>query len=33
VEHGALGQEIKIDVRGRLVGAQIVKAPFYKRPK
>ena len=33
VEHAAVGQEIKIDVRGRLVGAQIVKAPFYKRPK
>ena len=33
VEHATVGQEIKIDVRGRLVGAQIVKAPFYKRPK
>ena len=33
VEHASVGQEIKIDVRGRLVGAQIVKAPFYKRPK
>ena len=32
-EHASVGQEIKIDVRGRLVGAQIVKAPFYKRPK
>ncbi len=27
------GQEIQIDVRGRLVGAQIVKTPFYKRQK
>jgi glycine cleavage system aminomethyltransferase T len=27
------GQEIQIDVRGKLVGAQIVKTPFYKRSK
>jgi aminomethyltransferase len=27
------GQKIEIDVRGRLVGAQIVKTPFYKRPR
>jgi aminomethyltransferase len=27
------GQEIQIDVRGRLVGAQIVKTPFYKRAR
>ena len=27
------GQEIQIDVRGRLVNAQIVKTPFYKRPR
>lgn len=33
VEHATVGQEIQIDVRGRLVGAQIVKAPFYKRPR
>ena len=33
VEHASPGQEIKIDVRGRLVGAQIVKTPFYKRAK
>ena len=32
-EHASVGQEIKIDVRGRLVGAQIVKTPFYKRAK
>ena len=25
-----VGQEIQIDVRGKLVGAQIVKTPFYK---
>jgi aminomethyltransferase len=33
VNYANVGQEIKIDVRGRLVCAQIVKAPFYKRPK
>jgi aminomethyltransferase len=27
------GQEIHIDVRGRLVSAQIVKTPFYKRAR
>jgi aminomethyltransferase len=27
------GQEIQIDVRGRLVSAKIVKTPFYKRAK
>ena len=32
-EYANVGQEIQIDVRGKLVGAQIVKAPFYKRPK
>jgi aminomethyltransferase len=33
VESTSVGQEIKIDVRGRLVGAQVVKTPFYKRQK
>jgi aminomethyltransferase len=33
IEHANVGQEIKIDVRGRLVCAQIVKTPFYKRAK
>ena len=33
VENANAGQEIKIDVRGKLVGAQVVKAPFYKRAK
>ena len=33
VECASVGQEIRIDVRGRLVGAQIVKTPFYKRAK
>jgi aminomethyltransferase len=33
VEYARVGQEIQIDVRGRLVGAQITKTPFYKRNK
>src|SRR5262249_23482007 len=33
VECASVGQQIQIDVRGKLVGAQIVKAPFYKRAK
>ena len=33
VEHSSVGQQIQIDVRGRMVGAQIVAAPFYKREK
>jgi len=33
VEYAGAGQEIQIDVRGRLVGAQIIKTPFYKRQK
>lgn len=33
VEFAAEGQEIQIDVRGRLVGARVVKTPFYKRNK
>src|SRR6185436_13647611 len=33
VEYATIGQQIQIDVRGRLVGAQVVKTPFYKRPK
>jgi aminomethyltransferase len=32
-DFASVGQEIRIDVRGKLVGAQIVKAPFYKRAK
>jgi len=31
VEYASIGQQIQIDVRGRLVGAQVVKTPFYKR--
>ena len=33
VEFASVGQQIQIDVRGKLVGAQVVKAPFYKRTK
>jgi aminomethyltransferase len=33
VEHAAVDGEIKIDVRGKLVCARIVKTPFYKRSK
>lgn len=33
VEFANEGQAIQIDVRGRLVGAQIVKTPFYKRAR
>lgn len=33
VEYANVGQKIQIDVRGRLVGAQIVRTPFYKRAK
>ncbi|MCM3872489.1 MAG: glycine cleavage system aminomethyltransferase GcvT [Pyrinomonadaceae bacterium] len=33
VELAGEGQQIHIDVRGRLVAAQIVKTPFYKRER
>jgi aminomethyltransferase len=32
-EHAIVGREIRIDVRGRKVAAQIVPVPFYKRAK
>ncbi|HEV3468806.1 MAG TPA: glycine cleavage system aminomethyltransferase GcvT [Pyrinomonadaceae bacterium] len=32
-EHAAVGTPIQIDVRGRLVGAQVVPTPFYKRSR
>ena len=32
-EFASVGQQIQIDVRGRMVGAQIVPVPFYKREK
>jgi glycine cleavage system T protein (aminomethyltransferase) len=33
VEFANAGQPIEIDVRGKLVGAQIVRTPFYKRER
>ena len=33
IEFTNVGQEIEIDVRGRLIGARVVKTPFYKRQK
>jgi aminomethyltransferase len=33
VEAANAGQQIQIDVRGKLIGAQIVPLPFYKRPR
>ena len=33
VEFAEEGRAIEIDVRGRLVSAQIVKTPFYKRAR
>ena len=32
-EFAKIGQEIKIDVRGKMLAAQIVPTPFYKREK
>jgi len=31
--HAGAGQRIQVDVRGRMVGAQVVAVPFYKREK
>jgi glycine cleavage system aminomethyltransferase T len=33
IEFANEGQQIQVDVRGRLVGGQIVKTPFYKRER
>ena len=33
VAYASVEQQIQIDVRGKFVGAQIIKTPFYKRPK
>jgi aminomethyltransferase len=33
VEHAKEGQELQVDVRGRLVGARVVSTPFYKRER
>lgn len=32
-EFANVGQEIKIDVRGKMIGAEIVPTPFYRREK
>ena len=33
VEFANVGQELKIDIRGKHVAAQVVALPFYKREK
>jgi aminomethyltransferase len=33
VEHAGVGTRLQIDVRGRMVGAEVVPTPFYKREK
>jgi aminomethyltransferase len=33
VEHADAGTRIQIDVRGRMVGAEVVPTPFYKRER
>ena len=33
IKYANVGQQIQVDVRGRLVGAQVVPVPFYKREK
>jgi aminomethyltransferase len=33
VAQSEAGQRFEIDVRGKMVGAQVVPLPFYKRPK
>ena len=30
-EYAALGTRVQVDVRGRLVEAEVVKLPFYKK--
>jgi aminomethyltransferase len=32
-EHAAVGTTVKVEIRGQGVNAQVVPAPFYKRPK
>ena len=27
-----VGQKVQIDVRGRMIDAEVVKLPFYKKP-
>ena len=33
VEFANIGQEIRIDVRGKLLAAAVIETPFYKRPR
>ena len=33
VEFGAVGTELKVEIRGQGVAAVVVPTPFYKRPK
>ena len=33
VAHKDVGTKVQVDVRGRMVEAEIVKLPFYKRSK
>jgi aminomethyltransferase len=30
-EHSAIGTAVQVDVRGRMVDAEVVKLPFYKK--
>ncbi len=32
-EFGSVGTELKVEIRGQGVKAQVVPTPFYKRPK
>jgi aminomethyltransferase len=32
-EFAGLGNAVKVEIRGQVVGAQVVPTPFYKRPK
>jgi aminomethyltransferase len=32
-EHSAPGARVQIDLRGRLVEAEVAELPFYRRPK
>src|SRR5258706_3984137 len=32
-EHSSIGSNVKVEIRGQGVGAQVVSTPFYKRPK
>ena len=32
-EHSAIGNAVKVEIRGQGVKAQVIPTPFYKRPK